>query len=65
MLGVGNNLAYIDLREDEVTVSVDEGTGKSLFIDRDDQISPYRGFRVRKQRQAPGLPFTVWARPHE
>ena len=33
---------------EEVTVSVDEESGKSVFIDRDNEACLYRGFGVRK-----------------
>ena len=36
---------------DEVTVSVDEETGKSVFIDRENLACLYRGFGVRKHNR--------------
>ena len=41
------NKSRIDLLVDEVTVSVDEGTGKSVFIGRKNWACLYRYFGVR------------------
>ena len=46
--GSGLGSGYrIDLPVDEVTVSVDEGTGKSVFIGRKNWACLYRYFGVR------------------
>ena len=56
----------IDLPVDEVTYSVDEGTGKEVFIGRDIFAGMFlSGFGVRKQTQVAGPRLTLWTRPHE
>ena len=45
------NKSRIDLLVDEVTVSVDEGTGKSVFIGRDNEECLHRDYEM-KRRQA-------------
>ena len=57
-----SDIAYFPV--DEVTVSVDEGTGKSVFIDRELGMS-IPGFWDPQTQQVECPPFTVWTRPIE
>ena len=50
---------------DEVTVSVDEETGKSVFIDKRELGMSVPGFWGPQTQQVACPPLTVWTRPIE